>query len=86
MNDPKIQHAFSIRLLKLNEARPCRCKSCPRQIKKHYMLKDTHECEKYKQLHGDFIDQLSVMDLLMNEGPNSKKIILSGKKFKKYDF
>ena len=45
-----------------------------------------YQCQKYNQLHGDFIDYLSVLDLIMNEGPNSKNIILSGKKYKKYDF
>ena len=29
----------------------------------------------YRQLHGNFIDNLSIIDLLMNEGPESKKII-----------
>ena len=29
----------------------------------------------YRQLHGNFIDNLSIIDLLMNEGPRSKKII-----------
>ena len=29
----------------------------------------------YRQLHGNFIDNLSIIDLLMNEGPKSKKII-----------
>ena len=30
----------------------------------------------YKQLHGEFIPYLSILDLLFNEGPNSKDIIL----------
>lgn len=30
----------------------------------------------YKQLHGEFIPYLSVLDLLFNEGPNTKEIIL----------
>ena len=29
----------------------------------------------YRQLHGNFIDNLSIIDLLMNEGPRSQKII-----------
>ena len=29
----------------------------------------------YRQLHDNFIDNLSIIDLLMNEGPKSKKII-----------
>ena len=30
----------------------------------------------YKQLHGDFIPYMSILDLIFNEGPNSKDIIL----------
>ena len=30
----------------------------------------------YKQLYGEFIPYLSILDLLFNEGPNSKNIIL----------
>ena len=30
----------------------------------------------YKQLYGEFIPYLSILDLLFNEGPNSKDIIL----------
>ena len=30
----------------------------------------------YNQLHGDFIPYLSILDLLFNEGPNTKEIIL----------
>ena len=30
----------------------------------------------YNQLHGDFIPYMSILDLLFNEGPNSKNIIL----------
>ena len=30
----------------------------------------------YNQLHGEFIPYLSILDLLFNEGPNSKNIIL----------
>ena len=43
-------------------------------------------CKEYKQLSGNFISHLSVLDLIMNEGPDSKKIILKGKKYKKHDF
>ena len=54
--------------------------------KKINVFLQEYECKKYNQLYGDFIDHLSVLDLIMNEGPNSKNIILSGKKYKKYDF
>lgn len=33
----------------------------------------------YRQLHGEFIPYLSVLDLLMNEGPGSLAIIRSGR-------
>ena len=33
---------------------------------------------KYKQLHGEFIPYLSVIDLIFNEGPNSLNVIMSG--------
>ena len=39
-------------------------------------------CKEYKQLSGNFISHLSVLDLIMNEGPDSKKIILKGKNIK----
>ena len=45
-----------------------------------------YKCQTYNQLNGDFIDNLSVLDLIMNEGFKSKNIILSGKKYNKYDF
>ena len=32
----------------------------------------------YKQLHGSFLPNMSALDLLFNEGPRSKEIILSG--------
>ena len=32
----------------------------------------------YQQKNGSFISHMSVIDLLFNEGPNSKKIIMSG--------
>lgn len=32
----------------------------------------------YKQLHGKFLPYMSALDLLFNEGPKSKEIILSG--------
>lgn len=32
----------------------------------------------YNQMYGEFISQLSILDLLFNEGPNSLNIILSG--------
>ena len=31
--------------------------------------------QTYNQLYGNFIDNLSVVDLLMNEGPRSQQII-----------
>ena len=30
---------------------------------------------KYNQLYGDFIKNMSIIDLLLNEGPNSSKIL-----------
>ena len=33
---------------------------------------------EYKQLYGEFLPYLSVVDLILNEGPNSLSIILSG--------
>ena len=30
----------------------------------------------YNQLHGEFIPYMSILDLIFNEGPNSKNIIL----------
>ncbi|MEC9368528.1 MAG: WbqC family protein [Pseudomonadota bacterium] len=40
----------------------------------------THSFEhpRYTQLHGDFVPQLSVIDLLFNEGPGSSAILRSG--------
>ena len=32
----------------------------------------------YRQLHGEFIPYMSVIDLLFNEGPRSRDIVLSG--------
>jgi hypothetical protein len=32
----------------------------------------------YKQLHGDFLPYMSALDLLFNEGPKSKEILISG--------
>ena len=34
----------------------------------------------YRQLHGDFVPYLSVLDLLLNEGEGSLSIIRSGRK------
>lgn len=45
-----------------------------------------YKLNHYKQLNDNFIDKLSVLDLLMNEGNNSKKILLSGRNFLIYDF
>ena len=45
-----------------------------------------HECRRYNQTNEGFIGHLSTLDLIMNEGPKSKKIILSGRKFKKHNF
>lgn len=35
---------------------------------------------QYSQLHGGFVPNLSIVDLLFNEGPNSLEIIMSGNK------
>jgi len=35
---------------------------------------------KYKQIHGDHISNLSIIDLLFNHGPNSLEIIMKGQK------
>ena len=34
---------------------------------------------KYTQVHGDFIKNMSIIDLLLNEGPKSKKILYNSK-------
>jgi len=36
---------------------------------------------KYKQMHNNFIDNMSIIDLLMNEGENSQKILSGIKNF-----
>ena len=36
----------------------------------------------YKQLHGKFIDNMSIIDLLMNMGDYSKTILFESKNFK----
>ena len=33
---------------------------------------------KYTQLHGDFVSHLSLIDLILNEGPKSREILMSG--------
>jgi len=33
---------------------------------------------KYAQLHGDFVPHMSVIDLLFNEGPRGREIVLAG--------
>jgi WbqC-like protein family len=33
---------------------------------------------QYRQLHGEFLPYMSVIDLLLNEGPNARDILLSG--------
>ena len=43
-------------------------------------------CIEYQQISGNFTSHLSILDLIMNEGSNSKKIIFKGKKYKKYDY
>lgn len=43
------------------------------EIKVHFQ-KYTHPV--YDQIHGDFLPNMSIVDLLFNEGPNSKEIIL----------
>ena len=37
-----------------------------------------HPVYRARQLHGDFLPYMSVIDLLFNEGPASREIILSG--------
>ena len=37
---------------------------------------------KYTQQHGEFVPNLSIIDLLFNEGPNSLEIIMSGNTIK----
>jgi len=34
---------------------------------------------QYSQLHGNFIENLSIIDLILNEGPNSSKILKNSK-------
>ena len=33
----------------------------------------------YNQIHGDFVENLSILDLLFNEGENSQKILINAK-------
>ena len=40
----------------------------------------------YQQVNGDFVKNMSILDLLMNEGQNSKKIINESKNIEKGDF
>ena len=35
----------------------------------------------YKQIHGSFIENISILDLLFNEGENSQAILASTKNF-----
>jgi hypothetical protein len=35
----------------------------------------------YKQIHGNFIENMSILDLLFNEGENSQKILAAAKNF-----
>ncbi len=42
-----------------------------------------YEHPTYPQLHGEFVSHLSVLDLLMIAAPEAKKIIQSGRKWKK---
>lgn len=42
------------------------------------LLYQHFEHPTYKQLYGEFIAHLSVIDLLLNEGPRSLEIIRSG--------
>ena len=39
-----------------------------------------YECLKYRQLHEPFKDNLSILDLILNEGNNSMDVIRSGRK------
>ena len=38
---------------------------------------------KYNQLNGNFLKNMSIIDLLFNEGPNSKKLLMKVKTCKK---
>jgi len=37
-----------------------------------------YNCPSYRQLYGDFLPYMSVIDLLFNEGPASREIIMAG--------
>lgn len=45
-----------------------------RNIKLTYM--DYSKYPEYKQLYGQFIHEVSIIDLIFNEGPNAKKFLL----------
>jgi len=44
------------------------------------LLYQHYEHPTYRQLYGEFISQLSVVDLLLNEGPRSLEVIRSGER------
>jgi hypothetical protein len=44
-------------------------------IKVHYL--DYSNYPKYTQLYGDFVHELSILDLIFNEGPNMRKFMKS---------
>lgn len=37
-----------------------------------------YEHPRYRQIHGEFVSHLSVLDLLLNEGPGSSDVLASG--------
>lgn len=43
------------------------------------VIYEQYECPNYSQLYGNFIPNLSIIDLLFNEGEKSKKIITNSK-------
>ena len=46
--------------------------------KKINVLFYRYDCIKYKQQNSKFVENLSIIDLLVNEGPNSKNLLRKG--------
>ena len=44
------------------------------------LLYQHYEHPTYSQLHGEFVSQMSVVDLLLNEGPGSRSVIREGER------
>jgi hypothetical protein len=42
------------------------------------VLYQDYQHPDYRQLHGDFVPYMSVIDLLFNEGPASRNIMING--------